>query len=86
MEINIVDTKGDFKKSVKSGFQPSNVNEVIGGFMGLQTIVGKKIIAVIRGLRWTIDEMVFFTSKGVLVDELSEVIDGKVISFEISDL
>lgn len=86
MEINIVDTKGDFKKSVKSGFQPSDVNQVIGGFMELEKTIGKKIIAIIRGLRWSIDEMVFFTSKGVLISELTEVINGKVINFEISDL
>lgn len=87
MKINIVDTKCDFKRSIThESINPKTYTEVIEGFKETEKIVGKKIIANIRGLRWSINELEYFMDKGVLDDDFNKIIAGKASMVEISDL
>ena len=86
MIVNIVDTKGDFKKSVNNDENPNTIEETIKSIENIQSTVGKKIILILRNLRWTVDETNKYIPMGLLDNEIKEIIDGRPLNIEVSDL
>jgi hypothetical protein len=86
MEVNIVDTKGTFKKSVTNDENPNTIGEVIQSIENIQRIVGKKIILNLRDLRWSVNEVNRFTHLGVLDNEINDIINGKPLKIEVTDM
>ena len=86
MIVNIVDTKGDFKKSVNNDENPNTIEETIQSIENIQSSVGKKIILILRNLRWTVDETNKYIPMGLLDNEIKEIIDGRPLNIEVSDL
>ena len=86
MIVNIVDTKGDFKKSVDNSENPKTMEELIKSIENIQQKVGKKIILILRGLRWSVNDINFFAPKGVLENEFNEIINGSTLRIEVSDM
>jgi hypothetical protein len=86
MIVNIVDTKGDFKKSVTNDENPKSIEEARQSIENIQRIVGKKIILILRNLRWTVNEVNNYIPMGVLDNQIKELIDGTPLSIEVSDL
>ena len=86
MIVNIVDTKGDFKKSVNNDENPNTIEETIQSIENIQSTVGKKIILILRNLRWTVDETNKYIPMGLLDNEIKEIIDGRPLNIEVSDL
>ena len=86
MIVNIVDTKGDFKKSVTNDENPKTIEETVQSIENIQNIVGKKIMITLRNLRWSVKDVNQFVPKGVLDNELNQIIDGAPLTIEVSDM
>jgi hypothetical protein len=86
MIVNIVDTKGDFKKVVANDENPTTIEEAIKSIENIQHIVGKKIILILRSLRWTVNEVNNYVPMGVLDKEITEIINGETLRIEVSDM
>ena len=86
MTVNIVDTKGDFKKAVANDENPKTIDEAVKSIENIQRIVGKKIMIILRGLRWSVSDVNTYAPKGVLDKEISQIIDGETLSIEVSDM
>lgn len=86
MLVNIVDTKGSFKKSVENSENPKTIDESIQAIQKIQSIVGKKIILILRNLRWTVDETNRYIPMGVLDNEIKNIISGDTLNIEVSDM
>jgi len=86
MIVNIVDTKGDFKKAVANDENPRTIDEAIQSIENIQRTVGKKIMLILRGLRWSVNDINNYVPKGVLDKEITEIIDGTPLSIEVSDM
>jgi len=86
MIVNVVDTKGDFKKKIETDFKPETVSGYIDGLKSIEREIGKRIIVILRNLRWRIEE-VEDRSNDSLKNELeSLLIDGNILNIEITDL
>lgn len=86
MIVNIVDTKGDFKKSVDNTENPKTIDETVESIENIQRIVGKKIMLILRGLRWSVNDVKNYVPKGVLDNEITEIINGETLRIEVSDM
>jgi len=86
MKVNIVDTKGDFKKSVDNNENPKTIEDTIKSIENIQKIVGKKIILNLRNLRWSVKELNQYIPMGLLDKELQKIIDGELLNIEVSDM
>ena len=86
MIVNIVDTKGDFKKSVDNAENPKTIDETVESIENIQRIVGKKIMLILRGLRWSVSDVKNYVPKGVLDNEITEIINGETLRIEVSDM
>jgi hypothetical protein len=86
MIVNIVDTKGDFKKAVANDENPTTIDEAIKSIENIQQTVGKKIMLILRGLRWSVKDINQYVPKGVLDNEITEIINGEILSIEVSDM
>ena len=86
MKVNIVDTKGDFKKSVDNNENPKTIEDTIKSIENIQKIVGKKIILILRDLRWSVKELNQYIPMGLLDKELQKIIDGELLNIEVSDM
>jgi len=86
MKVNIVDTKGDFKKSVDNNENPKTIEDTIKSIENIQKIVGKKIILILRDLRWSVKELNQYIPMGLLDKELQKIIDGDLLNIEVSDM
>lgn len=86
MIVNIVDTKGDFKKSVTNDENPKTIEEVVKSIENIQNIVGKKIMITLRNLRWSVKDVNEYVPKGVLDNEINQIIDGAPLIIEVSDM
>jgi hypothetical protein len=86
MIVNIVDTKGDFKKAVANDENPTTIEEAMKSIESIQSIVGKKIILILRGLRWSVNDTNRYIPMGALDKEIEEIIDGAPLDIEVSDM
>lgn len=86
MIVNIVDTKGDFKKSVDNTENPKTIDEAIQSIENIQRTVGKKIMLILRNLRWSVNDINQYAPKGVLDNEITEIINGEILRIEVSDM
>jgi hypothetical protein len=86
MIVNIVDTKGDFKKAVANDENPTTIEEAMKSIENIQQTVGKKIMLILRGLRWSVSDTNNYIPMGVLDKEITEIIDGKPLNIEVSDM
>ena len=86
MIVNIVDTKGDFKKSVTNDENPKTIEETVQSIENIQNIVGKKIMITLRNLRWSVKDVNEYVPKGVLDNEINQIIDGAPLTIEVSDI
>lgn len=86
MIVNIVDNKGDFKKAVTNTENPKTIDEAIESIENIQRTVGKKIILILRDLRWSVNEVNKYIPMGVLDNEINQIIDGATLSIEVSDM
>lgn len=86
MIVNIVDTKGDFKKSVTNDENPKTIEETVQSIENIQNIVGKKIMITLRNLRWSVKDVNEYVPKGVLDNEINQIIDGAPLIIELSDM
>lgn len=86
MIVNIVDTKGDFKKAVANDENPKTIDEAIESIENIQRTVGKKIMLILRGLRWSVNDVNNYVPKGVLDNEINQIIDGTPLNIEVSDM
>lgn len=86
MIVNIVDTKGDFKKAVANDENPTSIEEAMKSIENIQQTVGKKIMLILRGLRWSVSDTNKYIPMGVLDNEITEIIDGTPLSIEVSDM
>ena len=86
MIVNIVDTKGDFKKAVANDENPATIDEAVKSIENIQRTVGKKIMLILRGLRWSVSDINNYVPKGVLDKEINAIIDGATLSIEVSDM
>jgi len=86
MIVNIVDTKGDFKKSVTNDENPKTIEETVQSIENIQNIVGKKIMITLRNLRWSVKDVNEYVPKGVLDNEIKQIIDGAPLIIEVSDM
>jgi hypothetical protein len=86
MIVNIVDTKGDFKKAVANDENPRTIDEAIKSIENIQQTVGKKIMLILRGLRWSVKDINQYVPKGVLDNEITEIINGEILRIEVSDM
>ena len=86
MIVNIVDTKGDFKKSVTNDENPKTIEETVQSIENIQNIVGKKIMITLRNLRWSVKDVNEYVPKGVLDNEINQIIDGAPLTIEVSDM
>lgn len=86
MIVNIVDTKGDFKKSVDNDENPTSIDEAVQSIENIQRTVGKKIMLILRGLRWSVNDINNYVPKGVLDKEINAIINGEILRIEVSDM
>lgn len=86
MIVNIVDTKGDFKKAVANDENPTSIEEAMQSIENIQRTVGKKIMLILRGLRWSVNDTNKYIPMGVLDKEITEIINGATLSIEVSDM
>ena len=86
MIVNIVDTKGDFKKAVANDENPTTIGEAIQSIENIQQTVGKHIMLILRGLRWSVKDINQYVPKGVLDNEIKEIINGAELRIEVSDM
>jgi hypothetical protein len=86
MIVNIVDTKGDFKKAVANDENPKTIEEAIQSIENIQKTVGKHIMLILRGLRWSVKDINQYVPKGVLDNEINEIINGAELRIEVSDM
>jgi hypothetical protein len=86
MIVNIVDTKGDFKKSVTNDENPKTIEDVVQSIENIQNIVGKKIMITLRNLRWSTKDVNVYVPKGVLDNEINQIINGAPLTIEVSDM
>jgi hypothetical protein len=86
MTVNIVDTKGDFKKAVANDENPKTIEETIQSIENIQQTVGKHIMLILRGLRWSVNDINKFAPKGVLDKEITAIINGEPLRIEVSDM
>jgi hypothetical protein len=86
MIVNIVDTKGDFKKAVANDENPKTIEEAIQSIENIQQTVGKHIMLILRGLRWSVKDINQYVPKGVLDNEINEIINGAELRIEVSDM
>jgi hypothetical protein len=86
MIVNIVDTKGDFKKSVTNDENPKTIEETVQSIENIQNIVGKKIMITLRNLRWSVKDVNEYVPKSVLDNEINQIIDGAPLIIEVSDM
>ena len=86
MIVNIVDTKGTFKKSVSNDENPKSIEEAIKSIGNIQQIVGKKIMVTLRNLRWSVNDINQYTPMGVLDNEIMNIINGDPLIIELSDM
>ena len=86
MIVNIVDTKGDFKKSVNNDENPKTIEETVQSIENIQNIVGKKIMITLRNLRWSVKDVNEYVPKGALDNEINQIIDGAPLTIEVSDM
>lgn len=86
MIVNIVDTKGDFKKSVDNTENPKTIDEAVQSIENIQRTVGKKIMLILRGLRWSVNDINNYVPKGVLDKEINAIINGETLRIEVSDM
>ena len=86
MIVNIVDTKGDFKKAVANDENPTTIEEAMQSIENIQRIVGKKIMLILRGLRWSVNDTNQYIPMGVLDNEITEIINGEILRIEVSDM
>jgi hypothetical protein len=86
MKVNIVDTKGDFKKAVANDENPKTIEETIQSIENIQQTVGKHIMLILRGLRWSVNDINKLAPKGVLDNEITEIIEGAELRIEVSDM
>jgi len=86
MIVNIVDTKGDFKKSVTNDENPKTIEETVQSIENIQNIVGKKIMITLRNLRWSVKDVNEYVPKGVLDNEINQIINGAPLTIEVSDM
>ena len=86
MIVNIVDTKGDFKKSVTNDENPKTIEETVQSIENIQNIVGKKIMITLRNLRWSVKDVNEYVPKCVLDNEINQIIDGAPLIIEVSDM
>jgi hypothetical protein len=86
MLVNIVDTKGSFKKSVENLENPKTIDEAIQSIQNIQSTVGKNIILILRNLRWTVYETNRYIPMGVLDNEIKNIINGDTLNIEVSDM
>ena len=86
MIVNIVDTKGDFKKAVANDENPTTIEEAMKSIESIQSTVGKKIMLILRGLRWSVNDTNRYIPMGALDKEIEEIIDGAPLNIEVSDM
>jgi hypothetical protein len=86
MIVNIVDTKGDFKKAVANDENPTTIEEAMKSIESIQSTVGKKIMLILRGLRWSVNDTNRYIPMGALDKEIEEIIDGAPLDIEVSDM
>ena len=86
MIVNIVDSKGSFKKSVVNSENPKTIDEAIQSIQNIQSTVGKNIILILRNLRWTVYETNRYIPMGVLDNEIKNIINGDTLNIEVSDM
>ncbi len=86
MIVNIVDTKGDFKKSVDNTENPKTIDDAVQSIENIQRTVGKKIMLILRGLRWSVNDINNYVPKGVLDKEINAIINGDTLRIEVSDM
>lgn len=86
MIVNIVDTKGDFKKSFDNNENPKTIDETVKSIENIQVGIGKNIQVILRDLRWSVKDLKQFVPFGVLDNELNNLIEGEVLRLEVSDL
>jgi hypothetical protein len=86
MIVNIVDTKGDFKKAVANEENPTTIEEAMQSIENIQQTVGKKIMLILRGLRWSVNDTNQYIPMGVLDNEINAIINGATLSIEVSDM
>lgn len=86
MIVNIVDTKGDFKKAVANDENPTTIGEAIQSIENIQKTVGKKIMLILRGLRWSVSDTNKYIPMGVLDKEIKQIIEGAPLNIEVSDM
>ena len=86
MIVNIVDTKGDFKKAVANNENPTSIDETVQSIENIQRTIGKKIMLILRGLRWSVNDVNQYVTKGVLDKEINELINGETLRIEVSDM
>ena len=86
MLVNIVDTKGSFKKSVVNSENSKTIDEAIQSIKNIQSTVGKNIILILRNLRWTVYETNRYIPMGVLDNEIKNIINGDTLNIEVSDM
>lgn len=86
MVVNIVDTKGTFKKSVTNDERPNTIDETLQSIENIQQIVGKNIILILRNLRWSVKELNRFIPLGVLDNEINGIINGEPLTIEVTDM
>ena len=86
MIVNIVDTKGDFKKAVANDENPTTIEEAMKSIERIQSTVGKKIMLILRGLRWSVNDTNRYIPMGALDKEIEEIIDGAPLNIEVSDM
>ena len=86
MIVNIVDTKGDFKKAVANEENPTTIEEAMKSIENIQQTVGKKIMLILRGLRWSVNDTNQYIPMGVLDNEINEIINGAELRIEVSDM
>ena len=86
MIVNIVDTKGDFKKAVANDENPKTIGEAVKSIENIQQTVGKHIMLILRGLRWSVSDTNKYIPMGVLDNEINAIINGATLSIEVSDM
>jgi len=86
MIVNILDTKGDFKKFLVNDEHPTTVDELMESIGTIEHLVGKRIILILRGLRWSVIETCKYIPMGVLDNEVIGILAGGSLDIEVSDM
>lgn len=86
MVVNVVDTKGTFKKSITNDESPNTIDDTLQSIENIQKIVGKNIMLILRNLRWSVSDLNRFIPLGVLDNEIKGIINGEPLNIEITDM